>query len=173
MHTSHILFVFVCWPCVHKLFVILCNKQVTCCLGDTNYKKKIVPTSHFVLLFFFDKTTKVLKLQSKKLIKTYFILLSNKRYLKVVVSDVDLVCSRLFLNGLCGFRGLCRIDWTQVKLFFSICFAHLRKYDVFFYSTVIFFFFFYKPPDCAENQKKSHLSAQKHKHDAKCPVNLS
>lgn len=156
---------------MHKLFVILCNKQVTCCLGDTNYKKKIVPTSHFVLLF--DKTTKVLKLQSKKLIKTYFILLSNKRYLKVVVSDVDLVCSRLFLNGLCGFRGLCRIDWTQVKLFFSICFAHLRKSDVFFYSTVIFFFFFYKPPDCAENQKKSHLSAQKHKHDAKCPVNLS
>lgn len=144
---------------MHKLFVILCNKQVTCCLGDTNYKKKIVPTSHFVLLF--DKTTKVLKLQSKKLIKTYFILLSNKRYLKVVVSDVDLVCSRLFLNGLCGFRGLCRIDWTQVKLFFSICFAHLRKSDVFFYSTAIFFFFFLQASRlCRKSEKVSFICTE-------------
>lgn len=118
-----------------------------------------MPTSHFVLLF--DKTTKVLKLQSKKLIKTYFILLSNKRYLKVVVSDVDLVCSRLFLNGLCGFRGLCRIDWTQVKLFFSICFAHLRKYDVFFYSTVIFFFFFLQASRlCRKSEKVSFICTE-------------
>lgn len=47
--------------------------------------------------------------------------------------------TRSFLNDLCGVRGLRRIDWTQMKLFFCHLFCSFKKLRC--HDSIFFYFF--------------------------------